>query len=73
LSQRRSGPPQRGRIAIVMVTHNLQQASRVPQNCAFFLATDRTPGHVVKSGPTGQVFGAPSDPRAADYVQGRFG
>ena len=60
-------------VTIVIVTHNMQQAQRVSQKCAFFLATDKTPGHIVESGPTEQLFGTPSDPRTADYVQGRFG
>ena len=46
---------------------------RVSQNCAFFLATDETPGHIVEAGPTEQMFEAPNDPRTADYVNGRFG
>ncbi len=60
-------------VTIVIVTHNMQQAQRVSRNCAFFLATHDTPGHIVESGPTEQLFGAPADPRTADYVHGRFG
>jgi phosphate transport system ATP-binding protein len=60
-------------VTIVIVTHNMQQAQRVSRNCAFFLAAERTPGHIVESGPTEQVFEAPNDPRTADYVNGRFG
>ncbi len=60
-------------VTIVIVTHNMQQAARVSQSCAFFLATDRSPGHIVESGPTQKLFEAPSDPRTADYVHGRFG
>jgi phosphate transport system ATP-binding protein len=60
-------------VTIVIVTHNMQQAQRVSQTCAFFLATDKTPGHIVESGPTEQVFDSPQDPRTADYVNGRFG
>jgi len=63
----------REHVTIVIVTHNMQQAARVSQKCAFFLATDRTPGHIVEAGPTEQMFGAPNDPRTADYVNGRFG
>jgi phosphate transport system ATP-binding protein len=63
----------RDQVTIVIVTHNMQQAARVSQNCAFFLATDQTPGHIVESGPTEQMFNAPVDPRTADYVNGRFG
>jgi phosphate transport system ATP-binding protein len=63
----------RDQITIVIVTHNMQQAARVSQNCAFFLATDRTPGHIVEFGPTEQLFNSPADPRTSDYVNGRFG
>jgi phosphate transport system ATP-binding protein len=60
-------------VTIVIVTHNMQQAQRVSQECAFFLAAEGTPGHIVESGPTEQMFEAPVDPRTADYVHGRFG
>ena len=63
----------RDQVTIVIVTHNMQQAARVSQKCAFFLATDKTPGHIVEAGPTDQMFEAPADPRTADYVHGRFG
>jgi phosphate transport system ATP-binding protein len=63
----------RDQVTIVIVTHNMQQAARVSQKCAFFLATDRTPGHIVEAGPTEQMFEAPADQRTADYVHGRFG
>jgi phosphate transport system ATP-binding protein len=60
-------------VTIVIVTHNMQQAQRVSKNCAFFLATHDTPGYIVESGPTEQLFEDPADPRTADYVHGRFG
>jgi phosphate transport system ATP-binding protein len=60
-------------VTVVIVTHNMQQAQRVSQNCAFFLASEDTPGHIVESGPTVQLFENPEDPRTADYVNGRFG
>jgi phosphate transport system ATP-binding protein len=63
----------RSQLTIVIVTHNMQQAARISKNCAFFLATHDTPGHVVEFGPTGQVFDDPHDLRTADYVHGRFG
>jgi phosphate transport system ATP-binding protein len=60
-------------VTIVIVTHNMQQAQRVSANCAFFLAAENTPGHIVEAGPTTQLFDSPADPRTADYVHGRFG
>jgi phosphate transport system ATP-binding protein len=63
----------RSDITIVIVTHNMQQAQRVSEQCAFFLAEQGTPGHIVEAGPTADVFGSPRDPRTSDYVHGRFG
>jgi len=60
-------------VTIVIVTHNMQQAARVSQQCAFFLAEQGTPGVVVEHGPTDAMFHAPQDPRTSDYVHGRFG
>jgi len=60
-------------VTIVIVTHNMQQAQRVSQQCAFFLAEQGTPGGIVEAGSTEQIFGRPADPRTADYVHGRFG
>jgi phosphate transport system ATP-binding protein len=60
-------------VTIVIVTHNMQQAQRVSSDCAFFLAAEGTPGHIVEAGPTERVFDTPQDPRTADYVHGRFG
>jgi phosphate transport system ATP-binding protein len=60
-------------VTIVIVTHNMQQAQRVSDQCAFFLAEQGTPGYIVEHGPTEAMFGDPQDPRTADYVHGRFG
>ena len=60
-------------VTIVIVTHNMQQAARVSDQCAFFLAEASTPGVIVEHGPTSEVFGNPRDSRTADYVNGRFG
>ncbi|MDX6308403.1 MAG: phosphate transport system ATP-binding protein [Nocardioidaceae bacterium] len=60
-------------VTIVIVTHNMQQAARVSDFCAFFLAEENTPGWIVESGPTEQIFENPRDPRTSDYVNGRFG
>jgi phosphate transport system ATP-binding protein len=60
-------------VTIVIVTHNMQQAARVSDSCAFFLASHGTPGVIVEHGPTEAMFERPQDPRTADYVNGRFG
>ncbi len=60
-------------VTIVIVTHNMQQAARVSNLCAFFLAEQGTPGVIVEHGPTDAMFGAPQDQRTEDYVHGRFG
>jgi phosphate transport system ATP-binding protein len=60
-------------VTIVIVTHNMQQAQRVSDQCAFFLAELGTPGYIVEHGPTEAMFTAPQDPRTSDYVEGRFG
>ena len=60
-------------VTIVIVTHNMQQAQRVSQQCAFFLAEENQPGYIVEAGPTTVMFDNPSDPRTLDYVSGRFG
>ena len=60
-------------VTIVIVTHNMQQAARVSDQCAFFLAQDGTPGHIVEHGPTSAMFGSPQDSRTAAYVTGQFG
>ncbi|MFF5093216.1 MULTISPECIES: phosphate ABC transporter ATP-binding protein [Actinosynnema] len=63
----------RSEVTIVIVTHNMQQAARVSQRCAFFLAEDGAPGHVVEQGGTDDMFHRPEDQRTSDYVNGRFG
>jgi phosphate transport system ATP-binding protein len=63
----------REQVTIVIVTHNMQQARRVSQQSAFFLAEQGTPGRIVETGTTDDVFERPSDSRTFDYVNGRFG
>jgi phosphate transport system ATP-binding protein len=60
-------------VTVVIVTHNMQQAARVSQQCAFFLAEEGQPGHIVEADSTEQIFNQPRDSRTHDYVQGRFG
>jgi phosphate transport system ATP-binding protein len=59
-------------MTIVIVTHNMQQAARVSDYCAFFLS-DGGPGRLVEADLTTNMFSNPRDTRTADYVQGRFG
>ena len=63
----------RGIVTVVIVTHNMQQAQRVSDRCAFFLAAENQPGYVVEQGLTTKLFNDPDDRRTADYVGGRFG
>jgi phosphate transport system ATP-binding protein len=56
------------RYAIVIVTHNMQQAARVAAETAFMLL-----GELVEFGPTARVFENPHDQRTEDYVSGRYG
>ena len=53
---------------IVMVTHNMQQATRVSDETAFFLL-----GELVEHGQTEQLFSMPKDKRTEDYITGRIG
>jgi phosphate transport system ATP-binding protein len=58
----------RGRYAIVIVTHNMQQAARVSQKTAFFHL-----GELVEYGDTSDIFTNPKVPRTKDYITGRYG
>ncbi len=60
-------------VTIIIVTHNMQQAARVSDRCAFFLASHRSPGVIVEHGDTDTMFHNPRDMRTSDYVNGRFG
>lgn len=55
-------------IAVVIVTHNMQQAARVSDRTAFMLA-----GEMIEVAPTSTLFTNPRDARTEDYVTGRFG
>ena len=63
----------RGQVTIVIVTHNMQQAQRVSDQCAFFLAEENQPGFLVEKGTTDHMFHHPGDERTLAYVEGRFG
>ena len=58
----------RGRYAIVIVTHSMQQAARVSQRTAFFHL-----GHLVEYGHTSDIFTNPREQRTQDYITGRYG
>ena len=58
---------------IVIVTHNMQQASRVSDSTAFFSMGEDRGGYLVESGLTPQIFTAPTQQLTEDYVAGRFG
>lgn len=53
---------------VIIVTHNMQQAARISDNCAFFLI-----GEIVEYGKTNDIFSLPKDKRTEDYITGRFG
>jgi phosphate transport system ATP-binding protein len=63
----------KSRVAIVIVTHNMQQAARVSDNCAFLLMGEDRAGEQIEFAPTHKLFTDPSDPRTRDYIEGRFG
>jgi phosphate transport system ATP-binding protein len=56
------------RYTILIVTHNMAQARRVSQECAFMLM-----GELVEHSRTDRLFLTPKDPRTADYIEGRYG
>ena len=56
------------RYTVIIVTHNMQQATRISDRTAFFLQ-----GELVEYGDTEQVFSTPRDKRCEDYITGRFG
>jgi phosphate transport system ATP-binding protein len=68
----------KSRYTIIIVTHNMQQATRVSDRTAFFSVlvdskSDTRTGVLVEYGPTEQVFHNPRDPRTQAYVTGRIG
>jgi phosphate transport system ATP-binding protein len=58
---------------IAIVTHNMQQASRVSDFTAFMLAEEDHIGRLVEFGPTSNIFTNPTERRTEDYITGRFG
>ena len=60
-------------LTIAIVTHNMQQASRVSDYTAFFSTDESRIGQMIEFGTTEQIFQSASDQRTRDYVEGRFG
>lgn len=60
-------------LTIVIVTHNMQQASRISDNTAFFWTTEERTGFLVEYSKTAEIFSSPKDKRTEDYITGRFG
>jgi phosphate transport system ATP-binding protein len=67
LSELKSG------VTIVIVTHNMQQAARVSDLCAFLVMGNDRAGEQIEVAPTKKLFSQPDDPRTFDYINGRFG
>lgn len=63
----------RQELTIAIVTHNMQQATRVSDYTAFFSTDESRIGQMVEFGPTDQIFTAATHARTRDYVEGRFG
>jgi phosphate transport system ATP-binding protein len=63
----------KNRVTIVIVTHNMQQAARVSDQCAFLLMADDGAGEQIEVAATKKLFTDPDDPRTLDYIHGRFG
>ena len=59
--------------AIVIVTHNMQQAARVSDQTVFMSMNDERAGYLVESGPTAEIFTNPTNKLTEDYITGRFG
>jgi phosphate transport system ATP-binding protein len=60
-------------VTIVIVTHNMQQANRVSDDCAFLLMGEDRAGELIEYSTTEKIFNDPADSRTLDYTLGRFG
>ncbi len=60
-------------VTIVIVTHNMQQASRISDYAAVLMTGEERVGRLIEYGANEQIFGAPKDPRTEAYVTGRIG
>jgi len=61
------------RVTIIIVTHNMQQAARISDDCAFLLMGEDRAGELIEFGATEKIFNNPKDSRTLDYTLGRFG
>ena len=61
------------RVTVVIVTHNMQQAARISDDCAFLLMGEDRAGELIEFDTTAKIFNNPNDPRTLDYTLGRFG
>ena len=58
---------------IIIVTHNMQQASRISDYTAFLMTDDKRSGHLVEYDKTSELFIRPKNKQTEDYISGRFG
>ncbi|HTT58551.1 MAG TPA: phosphate ABC transporter ATP-binding protein PstB [Acidimicrobiales bacterium] len=63
----------KSRVTVVIVTHNMQQAARISDDCAFLLMGDDRAGELIEFDTTEKIFNNPDDTRTLDYTLGRFG
>jgi phosphate transport system ATP-binding protein len=61
------------RVTIIIVTHNMQQAARISDDCAFLLMGEDRAGELIEFDTTEKIFNNPNDSRTLDYTLGRFG
>ena len=61
------------RVTVIIVTHNMQQAARISDDCAFLLMGEDRAGELIEFDTTEKIFNNPIDPRTLDYTLGRFG
>jgi len=63
----------REQVTIVIVTHNMQQAARISDDCAFLLMGEDRAGELIEFSTTEKIFNDPKDARTLNYTLGRFG
>lgn len=63
----------KSRVTVIIVTHNMQQAARISDDCAFLLMGEDRAGELIEFDSTEKIFNNPNDSRTLDYTLGRFG